>query len=76
MCVFDNYWKKGVLSICVIARKMAGELSPPVWPCLLASGLLPSIEGKRHCFSSQPPGFQLNSDLEPAVWPWANVSFL
>lgn len=63
MCVFDNYWKKGVLSICVFAKKMAGELSLPVWSCLLASGLLPSIEGKWHCFSSQAPGFQLNSDL-------------
>ena len=61
MYVFENYWKKGALSIYgyVVAEKMTYEHTLPARSCLLASGLLPSTEWKRHSLSSQAPGFQL-----------------
>lgn len=62
MHVFENCWKKGVLCIYVyvVAEKRSSEHTPPGWSGLLASGLLPSIEGKRHCLSCQASEFQLH----------------
>lgn len=59
MCVFENYWKKGVLSIYVYVAAEKMTSGQPSRSCPLASGRLPSIEWKRHCLSSQAPEFQL-----------------